>query len=94
MVQKSQVSQLGGGYAAPAGAGGGTGPQSGRKTPVFKSDRPDEHFAAHCRSFTAHVNVSFHTKFYFKILSTPISMIHATCDFFKKYDVEFLHCGL
>ncbi|OXA58597.1 hypothetical protein Fcan01_07864 [Folsomia candida] len=56
MVQKSQVSQLGGGYAAPAGAGGGTGPQSGRKTPVFKSDRPDEHFAAHCRSFTAHVN--------------------------------------
>jgi hypothetical protein len=45
----------GGGYAAPT-----VGPSSGRKTPVSKSkgDISDEHFAAHCRSFTAHVNVS------------------------------------
>lgn len=47
----------GGGYAAPAQGDA----SSGRKTPVSKSkgDGVDEHFATHCRSFTAHINVSF-----------------------------------
>jgi hypothetical protein len=52
----------GGGYAAPAGIGAGG--SSGRKTPMAggysksKGDTSDDHFAAHCRSFTAQVNVS------------------------------------
>lgn len=52
----------GGGYAAPAGIG--VVPSAGRKTPTSgivksgKDDGVDDNFAAHCRSFTAHFNVS------------------------------------
>lgn len=61
MGHKTHTGLVGGGYAAP---GIGAGP-SGRKTPTSagqpksKGDGgPDEHFAAHCRSFSAHFNVS------------------------------------
>jgi len=63
MGHKPPAGLGGGGYAAPAGIGAAS---SGRKTPMAgggypkgKGDGgPDDHFAAHCRSFTAQVNVS------------------------------------
>jgi hypothetical protein len=59
-----QTSRTHGVYAAPIQ--GPSTSTSGRKTPVTKTkgDGPDEHFAAHCRSFSAHVNVSLLYTFY------------------------------